>query len=723
VDAVVDASRPSVARFAIRFAHGKRIDFAFLVRTLLRQKVLVSAVVAGGLAVTLFALLLVPPQYKATASILLEPHQERAFSSDAPQQVGNVGDAYLVESQLEILRSARVASRVVKMLAASGAGSVGAASVPNKNIQLADASPAVVVPAAQVSPDQIDKLVRELTIERQGRSYVVQLSYTHKNAETAAKVANAFVDAYMADQRESKSDAARAANAWLKDSVRNISRDLEDIEQRRQTFRAERRLIAIGDLTLLEKEISEYTQQLISARDHATETEAQLNEVRALAQDPQQVLSLDVALQSPVISDYRRQAAEIQRRIGQNISRYGEQHADVLSAKAELDNLNKEVEREIGRIVESRQLAYASATEKVSQLEGQLQKLKDSIVKFGEYKIKLNEFDREINVSRDLYANLLRRYKETTASDKLQGSGVSVVAYATAPPRPTSPRKTLIMLLSSMALLGLGVGLGARRELNHRKLRARLDVEEGLGIQCLATLPAMDFSTSSDQRSASDQQGLSGPICWRVDEENQDGAYGQSIYAIKQWIEKLDGPASRVVLVVAAHPATGCSTVAAQLALYAASAGTRTVLVDADLRSRALSLKWSPLAKESFTDVLMNGGDVKAAISRIPGTALRLCPAPADGIYRPLDILGSRSIRDFFRALREQFDLIIVDTPPMASYVDATALVPYADGVVVVVKASQTEQGDVVELLQQLDVEPEVGVGVVLNMAKPGQKN
>ena len=114
MDAVVDTSHPSVTPFALRFSRGTRIDFAFLVHTLRRQKGLVAAVLAGGLTATLLALLLVTPRYKATASILLEPHQENAFSSDTPQQVGNMEDAYVVESQLELLRSARVASRVVK---------------------------------------------------------------------------------------------------------------------------------------------------------------------------------------------------------------------------------------------------------------------------------------------------------------------------------------------------------------------------------------------------------------------------------------------------------------------------------------------------------------------------------------------------------------------------------------------------------------------------------
>ena len=449
---------------------------------------------------------------------------------------------------------------------------------------------------------KLRRLLRGLAVERRGRSYVVELSYTDRSAETAAKVANAFVDAYMADQLEAKIESTRTANLWLKDRLRDIRLDLHDIEQRRQAFRAEQQLIALGNVTLRERELSEYTQQLTSARALAADTAAQLKQVRDLPQDPQQIL-LDVTPESTGLSDLRRQAAEIQSRIAQGISQYGEQNPIVLSAKAELGNLNKEVEREIGRIVENRERAHASATEKVKLFEGQLQKLKDSIAKFGDYKTRLNEFDREINVSHDLYATLLRRYKESTGSEANQGSGVRVVAYASAPLHPISPKKTLILLLSSMAWLGLGAGLGLRRELNHRILRTRLDVEEGIGVPCVSMLPVIDVSACEE----GNQVGLSGPLCWTVDEENHGEAYSQSIYALKQWTETLDGPTSRVVLLVSAHPAAGCSTVAAQLALYAANAGIRTILVDADLRSCALSSRFAPAAKSTLADALVSG--------------------------------------------------------------------------------------------------------------------
>ena len=94
----------------------------------------------------------------------------------------------------------------------------------------------------------------------------------------------------------------------------------------------------------------------------------------------------------------------------------------MLSAKAELANLNTEVTREINRIVENKELAYASAAEKVKLLEGQLQKLKDSVVKSGEYQVKLGEFKREIDVSQ----RPLRQPAAALQGDQLAGKNAGL---------------------------------------------------------------------------------------------------------------------------------------------------------------------------------------------------------------------------------------------------------------------------------------------------------
>jgi Mrp family chromosome partitioning ATPase len=390
-----------------------------------------------------------------------------------------------------------------------------------------------------------------------------------------------------------------------------------------------------------------------------------------------------------------------------------------MGLKAQLDNLNREVEREIKRIIDNRALAFEAANGKVKLLETSLQRLTENVLKFDEYQIKLSEFKRDVAVSSELYSSLLRRYKETRAQEKLQATDARIVSAATAPPSPTYPKKGLVLLLASVAWLGVGAGLGLARELKYRSLRSRADVESALGVEYVASIPVVDLA-----RIGADEKlphSLAGPIHWMLD-DSRFGEFSQSIFTVRKWTESCRDQGTCVVLVVAAHPAEGCSTIAAQLALYAASTGTHTVLVDADLRSRGLSDVLGIDVKTTLADAILSQSDPVSAIVSLPDTKLHFCAAPGHGNYRPLDVLGSRAAGKFFSALRDEFDLIVVDTPPMATYVDANALVEHADCVLVVVKAGQTLQSDVAEVLQRLATDSRPAIGVVLNMARPADK-
>ena len=354
------------------------IDLAFLLGALRRQARLIALVVAGGLIATLLVLFSITPRYVAIASILVDTQSATPPGSPASEAKSDV----IIEDEVEILRSPRIAARVLSQLEFSSAqeGSIRSsswwpsffASKP-EGIQIANASPsdgrqatdAATIPASapnKISLSALNALMRYADIQRKGHSFVVGVSYIDPSGERAAAVANAFVEAYLADQLQTKLDAARGENQSLKARILDVRKEINSIEQRQQAYRASHEgLVEVGGLTLMQKEISDYAEQLASARARAAEAVARLNQAKSLAENPQQLLSLDTALQSTVISEYRRQAAEIQRRIADNVSRYGDQHASSVSAKAELINLNIEIQNEIKRIVESFQLSSDSA--------------------------------------------------------------------------------------------------------------------------------------------------------------------------------------------------------------------------------------------------------------------------------------------------------------------------------------------------------------------------
>jgi succinoglycan biosynthesis transport protein ExoP len=171
------------------------------------------------------------------------------------------------------------------------------------------------------------------------------------------------------------------------------------------------------------------------------------------------------------------------------------------------------------------------------------------------------------------------------------------------------------------------------------------------------------------------------------------------------------------VLLAAAHAAEGCSTIGAQLVRYATSTGAKAVLVDADLRSRGMTQALGVEAKVTFADGTLSEAKAKSAVVHLKDRGMHICPAPDRSGLRPLDVLGSRKMQSFFDTLRDEYDLIVIDTPPMAAYVDASALAEYADCAIIVVKARHTQQDDVLDMLERLDPEQRLAVGIVLNMA------
>lgn len=715
---------------------GPRPLLRVLIDAARHQARLIATILIGGLIATLLVLLLVTPRYVATASILLDTRQQRVFNADTVLPSLN-DDLYVVESQLEIIRSARIANRVLSALGpsrfppsgedgtqTSGLSPNGSSAQPG-GIQVAnlgagggtglatDSAPPPPEPSP-ISSEMVEKLLRGMTVERKGRSYMVEVSYTDVSSERAAAIANAFVDAYVADQLEAKFQATRGANQWLSERVREIGQELANIEDQQQKFKSERQLVDLGDVNLLQKQISDYSLQLVIARGAVAEAEARLEQVRGLAEKPEQLLSLDVSLQSKVISEYRRQAAEIQRKIGESASRFGDQHASVIGAKAELESLLKEVNGETRRIVESASLNLEAANVKVKLLEEGLQKLMQRAQQLGEFQITLGEYKRDIDVSSDLYSSLLRRFKETRAQEKLQTADARIVSYAYPPLRPSYPKTGLVMVLAALGWLGAGFGIGIARELAHPSLRNAADVESAFGVECVAALPVVD--PDQDGVDANGQRNLLGPIHWRVDEET-GGSFNQAIFNLRQWTGRHREHLSRVVLVVSAQPAEGCSTVAVQLARYAARTGMRAVLMDADMRSSGISDALGVSAGGSYADAVVNGADAASALLKVPDLGLSVCPAPSAGEWLPLDVLGARALGEFFNHLRSEFDLIVIDAPPMAKYVDADALAVHADCALLVVKAGRNQQNDVTDSLRRLLAEERIMPGIVLNMA------
>ena len=658
VDHAVQTS-PTIMPSEVRDGLSPGVDLLLLWQGIRRRLWSISYFVLGGLGLTALYLVSATPRYTATASVLIDPRQPKVFNIEAVLP-GLDPDQYFIESQLEILRSPRIAKRLFEQMKTDGVPLQASEqstwiwfsyltqafetnAVESSSIE----TPTKLVSSARKAEDDqkvhstklINSLLRNLKVVRKGRSRIIELNYVDKNAKRAADMANGFVDAYLSDQVAMKFQATHSANSWLKERIDSLAVELREAEWRIQKFRTAKDIVEIGEVTLANKEVSDHALALVSARARAAEAEARLAQV------------------------------------------------DTLSNQIERDALNNQVKL----------------------LETELENLKRRMLKGSEDLIRLDELKREATASQTLYLALLNRYKETLAQDKLLSPDARVVAYAVEPSRPSHPKKGLLLALSLFGWLGVGTGVALWRELRNPTFHSPLEVERTLGLPCIAEIPIEASLAKYGSRQIP-------PLRTRekLFKEMTDD-FSESIFTVRRWTKAIAEQGAVVFVVMSANPKEGRSLLAAQLARAAAAKGSRTLLVDADLRTAGLTHALGIESDNGLGAVLSNI-DFSCLIRKLGEDHLHFCPGSHSEDTKPLDILGSRALENFFSNARENYDLIIVDTPPSGTYVDASALLDVADAAIVVVKAADTLHADAIALIRELNMSGAPPAGVVLNM-------
>ncbi|MGI9383837.1 MAG: GumC family protein [Methyloligellaceae bacterium] len=698
---------------------------------------MIGGVALAGLAAALIYLIATPRQYTATAQLLLETQHPNVVETRTV--LPGIGpDAPLIESQVEIIRSARIAGDSIRKLGlaqdlqqdeASGLTALISRTIRDLGTRFAAMVPETLLsrpgpgdgtePGKDALPQElVRKFLSRLQVQRKGLTYIVLVHYTDTDRGRAARAANAIVDSYIAYQLEVRRSATETANIWLKDRIAQLRVDILSAEERVQRFKTRHSLAAIGGQTLSEREIAETANQLVIARAKAAGAQARLGQIETLTGDPDRLTTLGEALQSGVIKEYRGQFATARRKLATAVGRYGEESQQADAVRAELADIRREIKSEIGRIVQKSRNDNEVAQRGVALLKERLETIQAQFAKRAQLSVELAELQREAESTRKLYLSYLTRLKETEAQVSLQTPDARIVTKAVAPLVPSGPRKGMTLGLALVAGLAIGMASAVLREQLKPMVRRPHDVEHVEGLIHLASLPDVGArnplvnvgARPSSKRYKRRLQAL----------ESQTSQYAQSIFTITNAIRPT-GKAQKlgtVVAVVSARAREGKSTLAAGIADYAALSRRKVLLLDCDLRQPALTASLYGRAQLSLADIL-EGTEPPDVIVRSSPDGLFFCPAPRKGnCKRPAERLASREMSDFLKAMRRKYDLVVLDTSPLLPYVDAQALVDQADVVLCVVEWGKTPHADLRAAIKRARIAQDQLAYAVLNKDK-----
>ncbi|HFA60286.1 MAG TPA: hypothetical protein ENJ83_06310, partial [Rhodospirillales bacterium] len=535
-------------------------------------------------------------------------------------------------------------------------------------------------------------------------SYVITLGFTAGDAEKAARIVNRIAEMFVDDQLKAKLLVTSRVGLWLEERLAALKREVEEAEAAVARYRAEHNLVAPSGAgpTLSDQELAELNKELIVARAQLAEKRAKLDLVRRLQQTGGRLDSVPEVAASPLIANLRNQETELLRQEAELSTLYGEKHPRMQQLRREKANLQAKIRAEIERIVKTLENEVRGMAARVAALERQLSGVKARTVVNREAEVRLRELERQAETSRKLYEELLARYKETREQQEIVEPDVRIVAKATPPAAPSSPGPRLFAAAGFGIFFVLGSFLALLLERMDRGLRSAREVEALLGLPTLARVPMLRLRRGTPPF----RQLLDKPL----------SAYAESIRAIYTGL-KLGGAdrPPRVVLVASSLPEEGKTTIAVSLALFAARSNRRVLLVDLDLRRPSVHRALGWRISTGLVEYVAGERRLEEVVQHDPETGLHFLPIKGQ-TSNPTDLLESPRLRELMDWARANFDLVVLDSAPLASVTDGRLAALLADRVLFVVRWGETEEAaarDSVQMLREIGIEP---AGVVFSM-------
>ncbi|MGY3079898.1 capsular exopolysaccharide synthesis family protein [Bradyrhizobium sp. LM6.10] len=470
-----------------------------------------------------------------------------------------------------------------------------------------------------------------------------------------------------------------------------------------------------------EQQLAEVNSQLILAHASTAEARARLDRMNDIQKQDVPDANVADALKNDTIVKLRGQYVDMASKESIWAAKYGHDHLAAVNLRSQMAEIKKNISAELKRIQESYKSDYDIAMTREESIKSSLANVVSESQLTNQAQIQLRELDSTAQSYQAMYDNFLQRYMESVQQQSFPITEARVISAATTPLVKSAPKSLLILAAALLGGLMLSFGAAMARELTDKVFRTTGQVEEQLGTNCIAILPALGPQASAPvlPGQLGRKKGNPEPDLLRYVVDNPLSRFSEAVRSLKVAID-LNSIVreNRVLATTSTLPNEGKSTLSTNLAQLMAHGGARVILVDADLRNPSLSRALVPDAKIGLVDVVAQKARLEDALVVDPQTKLSILPAGTTSkLLHTNEILASKAMHALVTQLRSQFDYVVLDMPPMAPVVDVRVTSSFVDSYVFVVEWGRTKI-DVVK--HNLRGSPEIQdklLGVVLNKA------
>jgi capsular exopolysaccharide synthesis family protein len=568
------------------------------------------------------------------------------------------------------------------------------------------------------------------------RAQVVHIRFDSGDPKLAADVPNAISRHFIQYKAAASQQEARSTVEFLREQVSNYEGELARAESRLQSFREQEQVVNLQDEATQQvrrlAELQGSVEQLRSERDALTTLLAKVRAGSQTAGEPspyRQLAAFPSFLQNPAVNNILNTLTDLENQRTQLLVRRTTENLDVQG----LDQRIRELELHLYRVAQNH----------VESLDSQIRSEDASLRRFGTQiqliparEVQYARLAREQELLTQMYTLLQTRLKEAEIRNAVEPSTVEVIDEALIPKNPYMPRPFRSLFLAGVLGLITACALAVSRRALDTRIRTREDAQAATGgAPILGAIPRIRVATAGHAPGAngaspdgkkkgrrrvalsavSPEALQTSRIVTRIDPHSPASEAYRSLRT-NLTFSSIEHP-PQVVVVTSALPGDGKSTSAANLAVTLAQQGTRTLLIDGDVRRGVLHQVFELPQSPGLTNALLGREELERVVYRVPldgENALDVIPA---GVFppNPSEILGSQRMHNLLALLREKYEMIIVDAPPLNLVTDAAVLGTSADTTILVARVGITDKRALQHAATQLFHLNAPLAGVVLN--------
>ncbi|MBU2870042.1 polysaccharide biosynthesis tyrosine autokinase [Colwellia sp. E2M01] len=675
-------------------------------------------------AAALFAAMMalkITPTYKATSTLLIEADQAKAVSFEEIYGLDSNRKEYYL-TQFEILKSRTVAQAVVEQLDLKNHPDfIGKPSfISNlvkdikKGLPFIPEKKVAVIDVEEQEEQQLQSLVKSflgrLSIDPVRKTQLVNISFQSSDPKLAALVANTVGEVYIEQNLAAKMGMTQKAAGWLTTRLSGLRLRLDESESKLQKYRESENLIDVtgtagvtGVLGLVSNELSQTSQQLVVERQVRNKL---LNIVRIIdeyGRDNLEMLSsINEITSHNTIQNVKSSLVNVELKVSELSQVYGPKHPKMIAAKAELVTVQNNLSAQIRKLITGVEKELTTSERNINALERELVRIKAQYQTVTAKEYEYKKLSREVETNRTIYDTFFSRSKETEVTSDFNSAVARFTDRAYTPVRPTKPNKPLIVILAFMATAGFGIVIAFVFDALNDTFKNATEIESKLSQRLLGMLPLVRYKKKAGFM-----------LHYFFDESGKKFAESVRTLRTSFVLTQLDKEA-KTIGVTSSIPGEGKSTTATNLAFSLAQV-ERTILIDADMRKPSLCKRFDIASYHpGLANFIAGTAELDECIFKDEKSGLMVMPC-GQRPPNPLELLSSPRFVELLEKLKESYDRILIDTPPVQSVSDALVIAQQTDTIVYVVKSDDTRIGTTQEGIGRLIRVNAKIAGIVLN--------